>query len=198
MVIGCHGLLSTSQSPKQLALAKHCNAAGISFFRFDHRGCGASEGKFDQVTTFQGRCNDLTNTLRKMKSLGIAGQRIGLFGSSLGGAVCMACAGLEGVTSLVVFAAPYQSHFANHLHLSNQLSFDLTDIIPDIGNVQIIHGDKDEVVPLAHAHFIYNHAKDPKKLIIQKKGDHRMSDRSHQTSFLQATVSWFKQALFIL
>ena len=43
VVIGSHGLLSNSSSPKQIQLARKCNEYGIAFFRFDHRGCGQSD-----------------------------------------------------------------------------------------------------------------------------------------------------------
>jgi hypothetical protein len=44
VIIGSHGLLSSGNSPKQIALARRCNDFGIAFFRFDHRGCGKSKG----------------------------------------------------------------------------------------------------------------------------------------------------------
>ncbi len=68
LVIGCHGLLSSSESPKQIELAKACNALGIAFFRVDHRGCGQSEGLFKDVTSFEGRCNDLKSALSQMRA----------------------------------------------------------------------------------------------------------------------------------
>ena len=62
-VIGSHGLFSTGDSPKQLALARHLNAAGIAFFRFDHRGCGRSAGSFRKETTI--KINAFSNTILK-------------------------------------------------------------------------------------------------------------------------------------
>jgi len=59
VVIGSHGLYSSSSSPKQIALAEQCNRLGIAYFRFDHRGCGSSEGEFDLVTSLEARCRDL-------------------------------------------------------------------------------------------------------------------------------------------
>ena len=59
IVIGSHGLLSNSYSPKQITLARECNANGIAYFRFDHRGCGQSNGVFNEVTSLEGRRNDL-------------------------------------------------------------------------------------------------------------------------------------------
>ena len=109
IVIGCHGLLSNSDSPKQTALAKHCNTVCLAFFRFDHRGCGASEGDLKKNTSFQGRCRDLGFALNKIQSLGIVNDRIGLFGSSLGGSVCLQVAGAQNIHALVTFSAPFRS-----------------------------------------------------------------------------------------
>ncbi len=55
VVIGSHGLFGTAGSAKQVDLAVACVAAGIGFFRFDHRGCGHSTGDFARVTTLTGR-----------------------------------------------------------------------------------------------------------------------------------------------
>ncbi|MEJ2475932.1 MAG: alpha/beta hydrolase [Desulfobacterales bacterium] len=59
VVIGSHGLLSSSESAKQRELAARCTAAGMGYFRFDHRGCGRSQGYFPEVTTLEGRVQDL-------------------------------------------------------------------------------------------------------------------------------------------
>jgi dipeptidyl aminopeptidase/acylaminoacyl peptidase len=37
IVIGLHGLYSSQESPKQIALARACNALGLAYLRFDHR-----------------------------------------------------------------------------------------------------------------------------------------------------------------
>ena len=89
VVIGSHGLFSSGNSPKQIALAKACNARGIAFFRFDHRGCGQSEGVFKEVTSLEARCNDLISAIKTIQLRKDAGDRISLFGSSMGGAVCV-------------------------------------------------------------------------------------------------------------
>ena len=82
VVIGSHGLFSTSESPKQVALAKECNDNGIAFFRFDHRGCGASEGDFKEVTSLKGRSDDILNALDIIRERHDIGEKTGLFGSS--------------------------------------------------------------------------------------------------------------------
>ena len=69
VVIGSHGLYSSSGSPKQIALADHCNQLGIAYFRFDHRGCGASAGKFEEVTSREARCRDLSDAMAAIAGL---------------------------------------------------------------------------------------------------------------------------------
>ena len=79
VVIGSHGLLSSSSSPKQIALARACTAAGIAYFRFDHRGRGKSEGVFKKVTSIEARCADLLCAIKCIQSRADTGSKLGLF-----------------------------------------------------------------------------------------------------------------------
>ena len=108
-VIGSHGLFSSGDSPKQLALAKRCTAHGIAFFRFDHRGCGRSQGDFGRVTSLDSRMDDLRCAVQLIRDHRDTGNRIGLFGSSMGGAVCLALAKSLGARAIVTVAAPVDS-----------------------------------------------------------------------------------------
>ncbi len=203
LVIGCHGLLSSSESPKQTELAKACHARGIAFFRFDHRGCGQSEGLFREVTSFEGRCNDLKSALKQMRSRSDFGKKRGLFGSSLGGAVCLAVAAEYAPSSLVTVAAPFRSRSIDipedHSGAFNPrlLQFDIQEKLSKIANSYIFHGDADAVVPPSQAVEIYNRAGEPKKITLQKKGDHRMSKRSHQNDFVSAAAKWFYDCFYL-
>lgn len=195
LVIGCHGLLSSRASPKQIALADHCNRVGLAYFRFDHRGCGASQGDLKKDTSFQGRCRDLGFALKKIQSLGLVSDRIGLFGSSLGGSVCLEIAASQNIQAIVTFAAPFCSRLLSLDVMPMNLTFDLSDRLAKIKNIHLFHGDADDTVPLSHARFIDQCASEPKKLTIQKNGDHRMSDLAHQKAFLQDAVEWFSKFL---
>ena len=190
LVIGCHGLMSTGDSPKQIALADRCNESGIAYFRFDHRGCGNSEGTLEADTSLRARYNDLSSALQAVHSMDMTGDKIGLFGSSMGGAVCLSFASTRPIISLVTFAALYQSSGLIDTPQMN-LSFDLFNNLSNIQNILIFHGDKDEVVPLSHAETIYAHARQPKKIVIQKQGDHRMSRKRHQELFVREAVRWY-------
>jgi alpha-beta hydrolase superfamily lysophospholipase len=205
LVVGSHGLFSTGNSPKQIELAKQCNQEGIAFFRFDHRGCGKSDGIFEAVTSLDARCSDLMSAIKTIQKREDIGRKIGLFGSSMGGAVCISVASRCRADSLVTVAAPVfgriivdaleKSNFSNKLTTSltkmNHCS-DITDKLSSLHHILIFHGDSDELIPPSNALEIYRRAGDPKKLIILNGGDHRMSNPAHQKTFITEAVNWFK------
>jgi alpha-beta hydrolase superfamily lysophospholipase len=208
VVIGSHGLYSSSNSPKQIALARYCNRLGIGYFRFDHRGCGASEGNFEAITSLDARCKDLSDAAAIMLRSEDTGSQIGLFGSSMGGTVCLNVANDLRADVLVTFAAPICSRIGQKGSPGNEITdipeifldhrkraFDIRDKLPNIGNILIFHGDADMVVPISHAEEIYKWARQPKKMIRQTPGDHPMSNPAHQKVFVREASQWFKQGL---
>lgn len=207
IVIGSHGLLSSSDSPKQIELARKCNSLGIAFFRFDHRGCGESQGDFTKVTSLSARSNDLLSAVRLMRENAETGNRIGLFGSSLGGTACLSAAHEACAESLVIFAAPVRSSTVNHtiekqsraydpqrLLDKLDLDFDISDKLGNIYKILIFHGEADKVVPFSNALEIYQRVGNPKKLIRQPGGDHLMSHKAHQKQFIKQAALWFKSS----
>jgi len=206
VVIGSHGLLSTGDSPKQIALAEECTKNNIAFFRYDHRGCGKSEGDFAAVSSFEGRCQDLRSAMRTMQDTPETGNLIGLFGSSYGGAISLAIAANYSFSSIVTVAAPLRSETikppyvndpANSQRIQSldkeKLSFDVSAQLTGLSNILIFHGDKDEIVPFANALELYKLTCSPKKMIQQKNGDHQVSNRMHQKEFIEQAINWFKE-----
>ena len=203
VVVGSHGLFSSSSSPKQTELARKCAAQGIAFFRFDHRGCGASEGAFKDVTSLEARCSDLVNAVKMLRAGNNTKNQIGLFGSSLGGAVCLSAANELSADAIVVFAAPVRSKtIIETLKRTGEINgasfdkkrfwFDISDKLSNIRNVLIFQGDADNLVPTANAREIYQMARRPKRLILQNQGDHLMSDKKHQHQFIKESVFWYR------
>jgi len=207
VVVGCHGLLSDRRSPKQKALAEACQRRGLAYFRFDHRGCGESDGRLETGLSLENRVNDLLHAVRFLDRRPDIQKRRGLFGSSMGGAVCIRAAASAGAAAIVTCAAPVRSRPLKAVFSTAEphgrrtpllhKEFDLADDLPKIRNLLLFHGDADEVVPVAHAYEILQGAGDPKRLIIQKSGDHPMSDSRHQEEFIREAALWFAQALAI-
>jgi esterase/lipase len=136
------------------------------------------------------------------------GDRFGLFGSSMGGSVCLSVANELGAKTLVTFAAPIRSRTLDKglpisknpdsptIFLDNRKGrFDITNRLPEISSILIFHGESDEVVPVSHAEEIHKLVKPPKKLIKQKQGDHPMSNKAHQKVFIREASLWFRQGL---
>jgi hypothetical protein len=210
VIVGSHGFFSTGDSPKQLDLAKHCTANGMGFFRFDHRGCGKSEGDFVEVTTFDGRCRDLNAAIDLILTHPETGDHIALFGSSFGGAVALATAAEREVYAVVTAAAPVcldtirppdisSQEEASRLHGldRDRLIFDVTGSLYRVRNLMIFHGDQDTVVPFSNALAIYEKAGVPKTLIRHENGDHPMSKPAHQRDFIKRSVDWYREGFGI-
>ena len=204
LIIGSHGLYSSSSSPKQIALAEECCRLGIAYFRFDHRGCGRSQGQFEHVTSLNARCRDLIAAAEAIKSRTDTGLRLGLFGSSMGGSVCLSAAEQLGPDAMVTFAAPIRSDLSGvqpgmaHSEIvfdAAHSRFDISARLSKISRILIFHGEADEVVPVSHGQEIYNLARRPKKIILQQHGDHPMSNPEHQNVFVAETSAWFERWL---
>lgn len=211
MVIGSHGFLANSRSPKLLALARQCNRCGLGFFRFDHRGCGESGGSFEAGTSLRGRRNDLMHAIRALQHMGHAQNGVGLFGSSMGGATALAVTMELPVDALVTYAAPLRNPLADappppaqplykcdgpqdsekRPATDSRINFDVRLNASAAHHILIFHGNADAVVPVGHGQEIYQQAKQPKRIIIQKGGDHPMSLPAHQRAFIRETAFWF-------
>ena len=208
VVIGCHGLFANRNSPKQISLAQACNAQGIAFLRFDHRGCGESQGVFNEVTSLPARCDDLHQAIAAMQHHPGVGELAALFGSSFGGTVVLAYAAKHHVPAIVTYAAPSNSTAIRHANirddqgnsphpslLSDALAFDIVPGLENISNILIAHCRDDETVPVNHALQIHAAVAPPKELKIFPGGDHRMTSLQYQQQFETLFIHWLKKQL---
>lgn len=217
LVIGSHGLEGTRESAKQRVLADILPPCGIAFFRFDHRGCGQSQGEFTRDTSLDKRARDMVQAVQHVLSLDVTDKRFALFGSSLGGATCIeSWHRLENLglkpEGTVICAAPVKSRTIENIPLDATddrpalpLSFFETNLLFDVSgkaslleNILIFHGDRDEIVPVDNARMIYAAAREPRRMIIQKGGGHRMDDPSHQKEFEREAAAWFKRCFGLM
>ena len=204
VIIGSHGLLSNLESAKQRELARKCTAAGMAYFRFDHRGCGRSQGFFSQVTSLEARVSDLEAAVKCIRDRSDIGKRVGIFGSSMGGAVCLATSESICPDAIVTYAAPLMSRSIRIEGDGNGIGkmpgwlhrpFDISNRISRLRNILIFHGDEDDVVPFSDALNIFAQSNEPKRLVTLPGGDHPMSDETHQRTFIEQTVRWFEDFL---
>ena len=203
VVIGSHGLFSDKNSPKQIELAHKCNQSNIAYFRFDHRGCGESKAPFEALTSLEVRYTDLITAAHILKARPDIGNKMALFGSSMGGTVCLAVASDAKIDAVVTWAAPIRStdlvQKATNLRRISDSNipfkrnpFDISNRLARVQNILVFHGAADETVPLSHANEIYKHVSEPKKLIVFPQSDHRMSNLAHQKDFIRQAIAWFR------
>ena len=214
LVVGSHGLEGSKNSAKQIVLAKTLIQKDIAFLRFDHRGCGQSQGEFIKDTSLEKRTQDLIDAIKHILSLGKTSNRIALFGSSMGGATCInAWESIKKMKiqlcGMVLCSAPMQSLTIKNIptqsngdrpalplsFFAENLIFDLSQKARQLSNLLVFHGDADEVVPVTNGYDIYRLAKEPKQLIIHKNGDHQMTSKKDQADFDQKAADWFSSCL---
>ena len=211
VVVGSHGLEGSMESAKQSILARILPEMGVAFLRFDHRGCGGSEGDFVTDTSLETRVQDMIHAVDYLWALKKTRRELMLFGSSLGGATCIAAwkhlldLGVE-PRGAVVCAAPVDSRTIKIIPMdatpdrpalplsffTNNLLFDLSGALPLMHHLLIFHGDNDGVVPVENGRKIYKDSGNPKKIIIHRNGDHLMSEKSHQVEFEREVKLWVK------
>lgn len=188
LVITCHGLESYKDSDKYLQIAERFTN-DFSVFRFDFSGCGESEG--DPIKNLPNRIYDLMAAIDLMKKNPYV-DRIGLLGSSMGGYLSIIAADKENISAVVTWSAPY---IIDDETLPS-IDIDARDVIKRIKSpILIIHGDKDEIVPLEHAIKLYNHANQPKELKIIKGADHRFLNPVNREEAINLSLEWFKRYL---
>ena len=209
VVVGSHGLEGSMASAKQMILSRILPEMGVAFLRFDHRGCGDSEGDFITDTSLTARVQDLVSGVNHLWNLGKTRRELMLFGSSLGGATCIdawkqlltleihprgavLCAApvdSSTISNIPTEATPDRPSLPLDFFIKNLL-FDLSGTLSLLHHVLIFHGDHDSIVPVENGREIYKKAGDPKKLIIQHMGDHQMSEGAHQKEFEQEMKLW--------
>ncbi len=206
-VIAAHGLFSAKASDKFLLLAARLSEAGFACFRFDFRGCGESGGELKD-TTVAGRIDDLKAVLASLRNHDALDGSFFLVGSSLGGYVslCLAAEQPE-VKATAVWATPahlrdlerrkeaLQAYGLGEPFFHELAQGCLVEAPAGISRCLIIHGERDELVPVSHARALYQRAKEPKALEIFRGADHRLTDLEHREEAVRLTAAWFKRHL---
>jgi fermentation-respiration switch protein FrsA (DUF1100 family) len=125
----------------------------------------------------------------------------------MGGTVCLRVASEREVAAVVTFAAPVRSlplkrpswpdASPERSRMASILreTFELGGILGRVRNILVVHGEADDVVPLTHAHEIFDQAGEPKRLLVQIGGDHLMSAATHQTEFIREASLWLSNGL---
>jgi len=206
-VICSHGLFSSKDGEKFVEIGETLSGQGIAVIRYDHQGCGESEGDLS-ATTATSRLKDLEAMVDLALHHLLLGNRLGLLGSSMGGFISIFKAAVDPrVKALVLWATPalleggkeiIQSEEGVRLQDSfydDAKGYDASKAIQGVRNCLLLHGETDELVPLLHAETLYKSAHPPTRLEVFPGGDHRFTDPQHRRRAIQMSLEWFQRYL---
>ncbi len=213
----CHGISAGIHDPSDRGypfLAEQICRHGFGVLLFNFRGTGASGGNLDIL----GWTRDLKAVIDYLCTLPeVDRSRLSLLGFSAGAAVSIYVASQERrVSSVAACACPAEftkldepcsliDHFRSIGIIRDKdfppstqewlNGFKLVKPINYVAKIPprpllLVHGSKDETVPLADAHRLYARAGEPKKLVIVDGAGHRLR---HSGEAMAIVLDWLKQ-----
>jgi len=205
-VILSHGLVSSKNSDKYIALSHSFSEAGIATCRFDYHGCGESGGNIEE-TTLSIRVENLEQVTEFVfKHSLVIPEKVGILGSSFGGTTAIVRAARDNrIRCTSLWATPYSIENREEDKISD-IKFKKTifkdfaryNILSEAARLSctlVIHGERDDVVSCEQGKTIYSYIQKPKKITIIKGADHVFSKPSHREKAITLSLNWFRKFL---
>ena len=219
-ILMSHGFEASKDGAKWSFLAPKLIERGYAILKFNYRGCGyppdASDGLFED-TTLSARIADYRTALDFLQNVGIDTDRIAVVGSSFGGEIPVAAQD-QRVKVYVLLATPSRPQSPTEEHLAECHStgyfslpsgkrlkldyfrdgakYNLCKAVAELDRpVQIIHGSRDDDVPIEQARELYTHARKPKMLEIIQGAEHALRRPEDMDRILQLTLAWLESYL---
>lgn len=193
-----HGLHSSMASQKLTDLARALAGQGLVAMQFDHAGCGLSPGEVSQTTLSARRDEFLAATA----ACPGGDAPLVYLGSSMGGTAALLAAAARPPACSIHWSTPWD-YYDLMRRLGGQqpppdlpllprdiLGLDLEGLLGRSANICFIHGQDDEVVPVAQAKRGFDLASQPKDLLIIPDADHRLSRPADQQTAIAHTIAW--------
>ena len=222
-VIICHGFAKTKSERKFVGLSRFLAEKDMASLRFDFSGHGESEGEFEKLT-MQKEVGDLAcafNFLSKQKR--INGSKIAIIGHSLAGAVAVLFqAQCQKANTLILLAPALQQkelllgwYSKKQIalcqkekytdtprgrvgvgYLNEAMALDWREAVEKIAApVLIIHGQKDDDIPLKYSRELFKAVKSDKKLEIIESADHALESHQAKRETFKHSYSWLSKHL---
>jgi alpha-beta hydrolase superfamily lysophospholipase len=216
-----HGMLSGKNSPKHIQLAEWLADRDVATLRFDFTSRYDSEGPVEEMTYTQG-VEDLRAAVDVAREA-FGPLPLGLYGSSMGGSVVLLyTARYGGVDAIATIAAAARPAALWHDSLEQEglerwkregwwefegqrVPFSFyedaarKDVIAAAARVRcpllLVHGARDEIVPVAQAKELEAAAGGPTRLVILPEADHRFSRPEDLRQMLQEVTRWLADHL---
>ena len=193
----CHG--NAGNVCDRLAHAELLVAAGLDVLLFDYRGYGRSSGRPSEEGTYRDSRAALTAVLRQP---GVDRSRVSYLGESLGGAVALALA-LEHPPAALIL----QSTFAGVREMARvHYPFVPAGLVPDAypslrlirgleAPLLVLHGDRDDLVPLSQGRALFDAAPEPKRMHVFRGLGHNDLVPLAGPAYADEIASWVRTAV---
>lgn len=214
LVIIGHGVTGNKDRPWAIGLGEALEKEGFNALRFSFAGNGNSDGKFEDCTITK-EVKDLKAVVDAAEDAGY--NRICYMGHSMGAAVGILSAVkderielLASLSGMVHTKDFCDREFGDQTPgkgcmwddkecpLSKTFVEDMAKIKSVLGKTEkievpflILHGDKDDVVPVEEGQELYANSYEPKELVILEGVDHVYSGAGLD-QMTEAVVSWLK------
>jgi uncharacterized protein len=188
----CHG--NAGSVGDRVLHAALLTAAGFDVLLFDYRGYGRSSGRPSE----QGTYRDARAALRCVfEQPGVDPARLFYLGESLGGAVAVDLAVERPPAGLVLLSAFTGVRELGRLHYPFVPAALIPDAYPTVRRVRdlhvpllVLHGDRDEIVPLSQGRAVFEAAPGPKRMhVFPGRGHNDLVPRAG-AEFAQVIASW--------
>jgi uncharacterized protein len=188
----CHG--NAGNVGERVLHASLLAAAGFDVLLFDYRGYGRSTGRPSEEGSYR---DARAARACLLEQPGVDASRVLYFGESLGGAVAVELALSHPPAGIVLLSA-----FTSVRAMSRALyPFIPTALVPDayptlrrirgLGiPLLVLHGEKDEVVPLSHGSALFEAAPGPKRMHVFPSAGHNDILALAGTTFAEEIAAW--------
>jgi pimeloyl-ACP methyl ester carboxylesterase len=188
----CHG--NAGNVGDRVLHAALLTAAGFDVLLFDYRGYGHSSGRPDEEGTYRDARAALACLLEQP---GIDSARVFYLGESLGGAVAVNLALERPPAGLVLLSTFTGVRELGHVHYPLLPASLIPDAYPTVRRIPrlrapllVLHGDRDDIVPLAQARAVFAAAPEPKLIHIFTGAGHNDLLELAGAEFARAIASW--------
>jgi uncharacterized protein len=199
VLLWCHG--NAGNVINRLDNLRYLYRQGLSVFLFDYRGYGRSqairpseEGLYQDAL---GAYDYLTRTRM------VRPERIVIFGRSLGAAVAAELASQKPVAGLIL-ESPFPSieavakyHYGGlPVHWLLGAEFRLIDRLPQLSLPKlIIHGDRDDIIPIELGRQVFEAAKPPKSFLAIPGADHNNTYQVGGAAYFERFADFCRDAV---
>jgi uncharacterized protein len=178
----------------RLGTAKLLVEAGFDLLLFDYRGYGLSSGAAREQGTYR---DARAARVALLARAGLDPARIVYLGESLGGAVAAELALDQPPSGLVLQSTFTSVRDMARIHYPVVPGFVVPNAYPTLDRIPrlrapllVIHGERDDIVPVSHGRALFEAAPDPKTLHVIRGAGHNDLVEVAGTGYGSAVADW--------